>query len=261
MWSRFPALALSCFCLALPVSVAAQDAGPIHAPDGRGMQLIAPLRISSKPNAPFTAISKTLVVRTLADGSTVTNRNERRVARDADGRVFQERVTFVPVPDDGRKMRVHAIDYDDPVEHTRYHCDTESKVCNLFAFDVPVTAGVVPAGLQPDKTTYLEREDLGADTFSGVEVQHSRETTTLASQSVGNSRTILRTVEYWYSSALDVNVQVKRHDLRDGDQTLWLTDVSLSTPDPETFRVPADYRIIDHRNPESSNPAPPADPQ
>jgi hypothetical protein len=44
-------------------------------------------------------------------------------------------------------------------------------------------------------------------------------------------------------------VQVKRHDPRDGDQTLWLTNISLTVADPETFNVPAEYQIFDRRNP------------
>ncbi len=80
------------------------------------------------------------------------------------------------------------------------------------------------AGQQPDKTTFLTREDLGVDTFAGLEVQRSRETFTIYRETVGNTKTILRTVDYWYSPALGVNVQVKRHDPRDGDQTLWLDE-------------------------------------
>src|ERR1700759_3532696 len=111
-----------------------------------------------------------------------------------------------------------------------------------------MTDALVPAGPQPDGKTYLTREDLGAETFAGLEVRPSRETLTIYSQAVGNTKTILRTVEYWYSPALGVNVQVKRHDPRDGDQTLWLTDVSLDAPEPEKFKVPADYRVVDFRN-------------
>ena len=148
-------------------------------------------------------------------------------------------------------MRVHATDYSDPIEHTWYHCDTYAKVCNLFDYHPQMTDALLPAGLQPDGTTFLTREDLGRDTFAGLEVQHSRETTTLYSGTVGNTKTILRSVEYWYSADLGLNVQIKRHDPRDGDQTLWISDVSLSVPDSEMFKVPADYRIIDHRKPGS----------
>jgi hypothetical protein len=263
MTRRFSRLLLAGLALAVTVSSAAQDAGPMHAPDGQAPQLISPLYFPPKPNAPFTAVAKTLVVRTLPDGSTVTDQNERHIARDVDGRIFEERVTFVPVPDDGaRKMRVHAVDYSDPVNHTSYHCDTRFKVCQLGEYhDGFVEAPATPVGLQPGRRTYLTRENLGTDTFAGLEVQRSRETLTLATQSVGNTRTILRTVDYWYSPSLGVNVQVKRHDPRDGDQALWLTDVSLSAPDPETFRVPADYRVVDHRHPQGIEGAQASDPQ
>jgi hypothetical protein len=264
MTHRFPRLisklALAGLAVAAPLRTPAQDAGPMHAPDGQAPQLISPPYFPPKPNAPFTAVAKTLVVLTLPDGSTVTSQNERHVARDVDGRIFEERVTFVPVPDDGRrKMRVHATDYFDPVSHSWYHCDTAPKVCQLREYyEQFVEAPASPVGLQPDRRTYLTRENLGVDTFAGLDVQRSRETLTLATETVGNTRTILRTVDYWYSPALGVNVQVKRHDPRDGDQTLWLTDVSLSAPDPETFKIPADYTVVDHRHPQSVGEAQPA---
>jgi hypothetical protein len=241
----------------LPVSagshlIAAQEA--VHAPDFRAPQFIAPLSFPPKPNAPFTAIAKTLWVRTLPDGSTVTTQNERVVARDMDGRIFQERRTFIPVPSDGKQQsEVHATDFSDPVNHTFYHCDTAQKVCNLFPYYEPVTSPETPAGLLPDKITYLTRENLGTTTFADLEVLHTRETYTHYVETIGNTGVILRTVEYWYSPGLGVNVQVKRHDPRDGDQTLWLTDISLSVAPPETFQVPADYRIVDHRSPQQQD--------
>jgi hypothetical protein len=263
MTRRFSRLIFAGLALAAPVCGTAQDAGPMHAPDGQAPLLISPLYFPPKPNAPFTAVAKTMVVRTLPDGSTITSQNERHVARDADGRIFEERVTFVPVPNDGpRKMRVHAVDYTDPVSHTWYHCDTGFKVCQLNEYHNEFVEAVArPVGLQPDQRTYLTRENLGTDTFAGLDVQRSRETLTLATESVGNTRTILRTVDYWYSPELGVNVQVKRHDPRDGDQTLWLTDVSLSAPEPEIFKIPADFSVVDHRHPQSIDAAQPAEQQ
>lgn len=231
---------------------------PAHAPDGRAPQYIAPLYIAPKPSAPFTATARTVWVRTLPDGSTVTMENARLITRDADGRIFQERVTFTPVPNaNNRKAFVHATDYTDPVVHTHYHCDTVPRVCNLFEYNAPAADAVTPTGLQPDKTTYLTREDQGTETYQGLEVQRSRETTSLYSGTVGNTSTILRTVEYWYSPALGINVKVVRHDPRDGDQTLWLTNLSPSAAGEEKFQPPADFRIVDHRNPQQAS-APPA---
>ncbi len=229
-------------------SAFAQAPAPTHAPDRRALDRIAPLDLPPKPSAPFMAIAKTLWVETLPDGSTVTRQNERVVARDMDGRIFQERRSFIPVPNpDNEKSNAYMNVYSDPLKHTLANCNPNMKVCNLFDYYNAVNAPEAPAGLQLDKRTFLTRENLGADTFDDVEVQRSREIYSFFSQTIGNTKTILRTVQYWYSPQLGVNLQVKRHDPRDGDQTLWLTDLNLTAPDPTTFEIPQGYKIIDHR--------------
>ena len=241
-----PAAAAFLFVLVLPCACPQDE--PAHAPDHRAQKLIAPLDFPPRPNAPFSATARTTWVQILPDGSTVTYQNERAVARDMDGRIFQERRRFIPVPDvNNQQSQVRVIDYSDPVEHTLYDCNPYTKVCNLYPYFEPVTQPLSPAGLQPDGMSFLTRENLGTDTFEGLDVQRSRETVTFYKQSIGNTNTILRIVDYWYSPALGINVKVVRHDPRDGDQTLWLTDISQSAGDPQSFKVPEGYRIIDHR--------------
>ena len=231
----------------------AAQAAVEHAPDFRAVERIAPLYFPPTPNAPFLAIAHTLWVRTLPDGSTVTTENARVVARDVEGRVFQERRTFTPVPNPENKQSIaYATEYYDPVARTIDRCVPAAKLCYVFPFSMPAQSEL-PAGLQPDGTTYLTRENLGPDTFAGLDVQRSRETFTYYRASIGNTNTILRSVDYWYSLALGVNVQVKRHDPRDGDQTLWLSDLTLTAADPKYFTIPADYRIVDHRHPVPAN--------
>jgi hypothetical protein len=244
---RFAHTLVAFLFLAISVSALPQSE-PSHAPDHRAQKLVAPLDFPPKPNAPFTATAKTISVEILPDGSTVTHQNERAVARDMDGRIFQERRFFVPVPAVGdQRSRLRMLDYTDPIEHTLYTCDPYQKVCNLRSYFEPVSQPLRPAGLQPDGMTYLTRENLGSDTFEGIDVQLSRETFTFYKQSIGNTNTILRTVEYWYAPSLGINVKVVRHDPRDGDQTLWLENISQTAPDPQQFKVPEDYRVIDHR--------------
>lgn len=243
---RLKFFALGVALALLAAAAPAQEAE--HAPDHRAVPRIAPLDFPPKPGAPFMAVAKTTWMQILPDGSTVTHQNERVVARDAEGRIFQERRSFIPVPDDGKSQsNVQMLVYSDPLEHAISNCNPYIKVCNVFAYYEPTVFPPLPVGLQPDKMTYLTRENLGQDTFEGIDVQHTRETFTFYRQSIGNTKTIVRVVDYWYSPALGVNVKVVRHDPRDGDQTLWLTDLSLSAASPETFRVPAGYRIIDHR--------------
>ncbi len=239
------------FALGFTVVLLASTASaqePAHAPDHRAQKYIAPLDFPPKPNAPFLAIAKTTWVQILPDASTVTIQNERVVARDMDGRIFQERRSFIPVPDDGKQQSLVQLNvYSDPLEHTLYNCNPYAKVCNLFSYYESVTQPLRPAGLQPDGMSFLTRENLGTDTFEGLDVQRTRETFTFYKQSIGNTKTILRVVDYWYSPDLGINVKVVRHDPRDGDQTLWLTGISRSVADPTYFRVPSGYQIIDHR--------------
>lgn len=228
------------------LTLAAQE--PAHAPDYRAQKYIAALDFPPKPNAPFMAIAKTTWVQILPDASTVTIQNERVVTRDMEGRIFQERRSFIPVPDDGKRQSVVQMNvYSDPLEHALYNCAPNAKICNLFPYYEPIDQPLRPAGLQPDGMSFLTRENLGTDTFEGLDVQRTRETFTFYKQSIGNTNTILRVVDYWYSPDLGINVKVVRHDPRDGDQTLWLTNISRSAADPGYFKVPSDYRIIDHR--------------
>jgi len=238
---------IAVFFIALPLNLTAQQGDPQHAPDFRARQYLRALYFGPKTNAPFAATAKTIWVQIMPDNSTITIQNQRFVARDMDGRIFQERRMLVP--DDGkREPALRVLEYSDPQTHTFVSCNPYQMTCELQNYGVPPAQALTPAGLQPDGMTYLTRENLGVDTFEGVEVQRSRETFTYYKQSIGNTKTILRVVEYWYSPLLGVNVKVVRRDPRDGEQTLWLTNISLAAPDPTVFQVPAEYKIFDHRD-------------
>jgi hypothetical protein len=238
----------------------AQDADVSHAPDFRAQERIAPLFFPPKPGAPFMAVAKTTWVRTLPDGSSETHENQRVVARDMDGRIFQERRTFTPVPNvKNQQSEAYSLVYSDPVAHVIYGCSVYAKICNLNYYYEAVNSPEMPPGVQPDGMSYLTRENLGVDRFEGLDVQRTRETFTYYKQTVGNTRTILRVIDYWYSPELGINVKVVRHDPRDGDQILWLSDISQSVADSSFFQVPAGFRVIDRRaaTPVAVRPAPP----
>ena len=64
-------------------------------PDGGTREVLVSIFIPSLPNAPFTATLNTEWVRFLADGTRITLRNHRLIARDKSGRIFQERRLLV----------------------------------------------------------------------------------------------------------------------------------------------------------------------
>jgi len=90
-------------------------------PDGGTREMLISILIPSLPNAPFTATVNTEWIRQLPDGSTITLKNQRAIARDAAGRIFQERRALVP--DDGKAQSgVTQIEISDPVSHELYIC-------------------------------------------------------------------------------------------------------------------------------------------
>lgn len=52
--------------------------------------------IPPKRKAPFCFTLETEWFRTMADGGTITMVNQRRIARDSEGRIYQERRFLVP---------------------------------------------------------------------------------------------------------------------------------------------------------------------
>ena len=98
------------------------QAPPVHAPDGGTMERIQSIDIPPLPNAPFTATVNTEWTRLLEDGTTTLVRNSRRIARDAQGRVFQERRMFVP-GDVSKAALTEIRIFPDPTTHTVFVCD------------------------------------------------------------------------------------------------------------------------------------------
>jgi hypothetical protein len=115
-----------------------------------------PIIFPPRPGAPFMAIARMVSVQILPDGSTVTRHSERAVARDNDGRIFEERREFMP-GSGPEASRVWAVDYMDPQAHTQHRCYPMSNYCEIYDYYFGMPR-MMPAGLQADKTTYLTRE-------------------------------------------------------------------------------------------------------
>src|SRR5438046_9644188 len=92
--------------------------------------------IPSLPNAPFTATVNTGWIRQLPDGSTITLKNHRAIARDAAGRIFQER--RARVPDDGKAQSGGTqIEISDPFTHELYICMPQGRSGTMVGISPP----------------------------------------------------------------------------------------------------------------------------
>jgi hypothetical protein len=228
----FPA----CFC------VAQTPSQPQHAPDGGTRETFSSISIPSLPNAPFTATVNTEWTRHLPDGSDITLKNHRSIARDAKGRIFQERRYFVP--DDGKhESTVTRIEISDPATHERYVCRVAEHTCRLEPF-------VEMDSVVQAKPGAPSVESLGTQTISGLQTVGSRETHVIGAGAIGNESPILQRREFWYSPLLGINLITKRQDPRfSSQQNFEVTNIALGEPDAKLFEPPSGYKILDLRKP------------
>src|SRR3984885_2852305 len=152
-----------------------QPAEQYHAEDGgvRG-EVLESIVVPPKANAPFSLVLQTEWVRTLPDGGTITTENQRRIARDTSGRIYEER--WFLVPKNGKvKSEMTTIQISDPNAHTLYNCFMLDGMnqCELSGYS-PSTSAVSnfqgsSTGKLPDEAGFIVNEDLGKQLVAGLE--------------------------------------------------------------------------------------------
>ena len=224
-------------------------------PDGGVTETLQSIYIPPLANAPFTATVHTEWTRLMADGGTYTMVNQRQVARDRNGRIYEER--WLLVPKDGRfKSQMNVIQIADPNEHTLYNCFVLQVPhrCYLQTFAERAQTSAHPfisqSGPLPDNNGSRTHEELGGREIEGVETRGFRDTTSLNPGVFGNDQPMISTREFWYADPIGVNLVSIVDGPRVGRQTFTLSDISLADPDVQLFELPAGYEIVDRRTPE-----------
>jgi hypothetical protein len=224
-------------------------------PLGGGVtQTLQSIYIPPIPNAPFTAIIHTQWIRLLMDGGTFTLVNQRQIARDSQGRIYEER--WLLVPKNGNvKSRMNVIQIADPVQHTLYNCFTLDPPhrCILETLSdrliTNYTPPVLSSGPLPGGQGFRTHEDLGIQTFAGIDCQGSRDTITLNTGVAGNDRPLNQVRESWLAPGLGIDLRLVITDPAFGKEIFSVTDVSTSEPDPQLFELPAGLPVVDRRKP------------
>jgi hypothetical protein len=235
-----------------------QIAQPV-ARDGGVREVLESIVIPPIPHAPFTATLATEATKYAAGGATMTSVNERRIARDAQGRVYQER--WYLVPKNGKiKSSMNWIQLEDPKKHTLYNCSTAMKICELLVYDPSSELAAAarrrqgPSGALPNGDGNQSWEDLGHRNIAGVDTVGTRETTILNAGTMGNDEPLTSTSEYWHSDQLGINLLSVRSSPFFGKQTFNIIELTVGEPDAQLFALPAGYQINDQRkNPQISH--------
>lgn len=209
--------------------------------------------VPPKAKAPFSLILEIVWARGLADGGTITLENKRKIARDADGRIYMERWWLVP-RDGQQKSSMTTIQIVDPLTHTLHNCFMRApkKLCQLITYTPsPETVydffGPNSSGKTISDSGDTEWVDLGKQLTSGVETIGKRVTEHYNQGVFGNDRVMTIEREFWYSPKLGFNLLSTRSDPRIGKQTFTVTNLILSDPDPALFQLPEGFSLVDDR--------------
>jgi hypothetical protein len=222
------------------------DVEDVRAPD-RGTEVrVHGVQILPATDKPFSGHDHIEWTRKLEDGNEITSELYAFLARDSQGRIYREHVSFVPA-NSGQRSRRREIDLLDPVTHTRTVCIVAKHRCTITGYHASAKFVPPPVGSQANGTRYLAREPMGSDEMDGLSVVGTRETLTIKAGVLGNAEPLVTTKEYWYSPDLEINLLTTRKDPREGIQVIRVVDLSRAEPDPRIFALPAGFVIRDLR--------------
>jgi len=222
--------------------------------DGGVDQVLQSIYIPPLQNAPFTAIIHTQWIRPLGDGGTYTLVNQRQVARDSAGRIYEER--WLLVPKDGKvESQMNVIQIADPSAHTLYNCftlNTPHRCVLLDYSETPLKAIAPPtmmSGPLPNGNGSSLHEDLGGQSIEGIDTRGTRDTVTYNEGVIGNDRPFSSVREFWYAPSLGINLKSEVSNPSFGKQIFTLSDIVTAEPDPKLFQLPDGFQVVDRRKP------------
>jgi hypothetical protein len=225
--------------------------GPVQ--DGGVRQVLESIVIPPIPNAPFQATLDTEWVRYAPDGGTITFVNERHIARDGRGRIYEERWALVPKFHSNGDVpsKMTWIQVADPKLRTLYNCNTDKHVCDLLTYD-PTKDLTAALPRTPPRTGTVDHgpftvEDLGTRNIAGVDTVGIRETYRIEVGAMGNDQPMTSVKEEWHSQELGINLLSIRSGPAVGKQTFTVVELTASEPDPQLFELPVGYKVSDQR--------------
>jgi hypothetical protein len=240
-----PVILLAAIFISYPPQAGAQEVARQNPPLYRGVQThVDGVFVTPVPNVPLTAVTEVHSTQVLDDGSSVSKKTFNNIARDSQGRIYNERRNLVPETFEGTPQIISMHIYDPSTKlNTFLEVETHLARQSVRPEAEPALAGR-PSVLPINRPGYQE-QDLGTESMENAVVHGVRKTRTIPATASGTGKPVTVTDEYWYSEELHLNLLVKHDDPRTGQQTVAITQVNRSEPPPSTFEIPTDYKIVD----------------
>jgi hypothetical protein len=192
--------------------------------------------------APYSAAVSNQTTRQLADGTTIQRSTTGQIARDTQGRTYEQLViTGGALGQTGTKTLTFITD---PVAGYSYTLESTTKIATERPFSQNARHGRGDeSGVQRPNRPNVTESELPADSSSGVVAEGKSITHTIPTGAMGNSQPIVSTTQTWYSQDLQIVVKSIRKDPFVGESNYALTNIVTKEPDASLFKVPAGYTI------------------
>jgi hypothetical protein len=240
-------------------------------------------RLGSAPQAPYTVEFKITRVQTLANGATITHESKQVMARDSQGRTLNANTPLSASDDQPENTITVVRDPIGNTQTSWDSRNRHARILKLVPQGVGqgcwstasgnataeiggtmstiVSSGVSGGGSVGSSTLNLRspgiasvapgppspirpvREDLGTDTFLGVEVKGTRVTRTIPAGQVGNDVPLVTVSEMWSAPSLGLTLRDITDSAQSGKSTREAVSLDLGEPDPSLFQPPDGYEV------------------
>src|SRR3984885_9572456 len=151
--------------------------------------------VTPVPNEPLTAVAELTSTQTLGDGTTLSKKTFNNIARDSQGRIYNERRSMVPETSNATPV-ILSMHIFDPTTKLNTFMDPETHLARQSVFERPAAerGAVVPVS-RPG----FQVQDLGTQSMENVVVHGTKTSRTISGAASGTGKPITVTGETWYS--------------------------------------------------------------
>jgi hypothetical protein len=214
-------------------------------PPTRGVAvLVSGIFVTPVPGVPLSAVVELQSTQVLIDGSTNVRKSFANIARDSQGRIYNERRQLVNPAFTGTPQIV-SFHIFDPNTRLNTFLDPSTHLARQSTWHPPETAEQTGGSPVSTRDPLVQEKDLGTEIMDGLSVHGTLKTRTVPAAVSGTGRDVVVTDEIWYSDELHLNMLEKRDDPRTGKQTVTVTRVDRSEPNQAMFEVPVGYKVVD----------------
>ncbi len=201
--------------------------------------------VTPVPGVPLTAVVEVKSSKLLPDGSTEVKKTTENIARDSQGRIYNERRELVNQTFDGTPQLLSYLIFD-PATRLSTFVDPSTHLARQSTLPPrPSAPESIPDSRVIAHNPLLQIQDLGTEIIEDVVVRGTRKSRTVPANASGTGKEIVITDETWYSDELRLNMLVNHDDPRTGRQSVKVSRIDRREPDQAVFQVPAGYKVVD----------------